>query len=458
MSARARLGTVGVLLAAGLAVGQATAGPPPVPPQPQQVPLLSSTALCPDVRQEGARGDTAVTARGGVARTGGPLAGPLLPDAPLAAGVAGPYEVRAQGAGLVVEQTTRATTGSRRGTASLTCPAPTTGAWFVGGATVVGSYTELVLVNAGAVPAVVDVRVWTGDGPADPRPGRGLTVAPRTRAVVPVDQLAPDRDLLALHVRTTTGQVAPALRVVRSDGRTPLGTDWVAPTLPPAQQTVVPGLPAGPGRRTALLTNPGADDATAALALLTADGEVPLGPVEVPAGTSVGVDLSEQLAGTPGALRVAADVPLLAGALVVDRQDGPVREIAFAAATTALREPALLADVRLSAPTEVTLLMTATDADAVVEVVPTRAPGRLPAPQRVEVPAGTTVAVRLSRLLPPGSDGSLTVELRVQGQVHAARYSRERGGRGPLTTLLPVVAPRRTVPQPVVVADPAAGR
>lgn len=455
MSARARLGAVGLALAAAVATGQATAGPAPDRAQPRDVPVLASAAVCPDVRQEGDRGTTVVTALGGTARTGGPLAGPLQPDAPLPPELSGPFLVRGQGAGLVVEQTTRATTGSRRGLASVTCAAPTTSAWFVGAATTLGSYAELVLVNSGDVPALVDVRTWSAGGPGD---ARGFPVPSRTRAVVPLDQLAPDQDLLALHVRSTRGQVSPALRVVRSDGRTPLGTDWVPAAQPPAREAVVPGLPDGRGTRTALLTNPGPQDATAALVLATADGEVPLEPVSVPAGTSVAVDLSEPLADAPAGLRVSADVPLLAGAAVVDGQDGPVREVAFSAATPPLEQTTLLADVRLSAPAEVTLLLTAGEQDAVVDVVPVRAPGALPGPQRVEVPAGTTVATRLSRFLPPGSEGSLSVEVRpVTGQVHAARYSRERGVDGPLTTLLPVVPPVLTVPRPVVVADPGAG-
>lgn len=461
MTARARVSTVAGLLAVGLALGQATAGPALERREPQQVPVAASTAVCPDVRQEGDRGGTAVTAAGASPERAGPPREQAPVDAgPLAAQASGAFVVGAAAGGLVVEQTTRATTGSRRGLASVTCPAPSTAAWFVGGGTVVGSFTELVLVNAGDVPALVDVRVWTSAGPVDPRPGRGLAVPGRTRAVVPLDQLAPDRDLLAVHVQTSRGQVAPALRVVRSDGRTTLGTDWVPPTTAPARDVVVPGLPQGPGRRTALLTNPGSTDAVAALALTTADGQVALDPVPVAAGTSVGVDLSAQLAGTPAALTVRSDgPPLLAGAVVVDRQDGPVREIAYAAGTFAFGGTALLADVRLSPPTEVTLLLSAVEGDAVVDLVPLAAPGTLPAPQRVEVPAATTAAVRLSRFLPPGSAGSLTVEVRpVSGEVHAARYVRERGADGPLTTLLPVVPPTRTLPRPVVVADPGAGR
>jgi hypothetical protein len=200
-----------------------------------------------------------------------------------------------------------------------------------------------------------------------------------------------------------------------------------------------------------------------ALELTTADGQfVPEGleAIAVPAGTSVAVDLSEQLADTAAAMRVRSDgPPVLAGALVVDRQEGPGREIAFSSAVPPLSAPTTLADVRLSPPTEVTLLLSALDGDAAVEVVPLAAPGELPAPVRVQVPAATTVAVRLSRFLPPGSTGSLGFEVRpLSGAVHAARYSRERGSRGPLTTLLPLVPARLEVQRPPVVADAGAGR
>lgn len=469
MTARARVGVVAVLLGAGVVVGQATAGPVPEPPSPQPAPVVAATAVCPDVRHEGERGETAVAAGGAAdlaARPVGAPARPARPGAELAAQDVGAFVVRSSGSGaggLTAEQATRATAGARRGIASVGCPAPATDFWFVGGATVVGSVAELLLVNVEDVDAVVDVRVWSADGPTDPRPGRGLTVGARSRLAVPLDRLAPDRDLLALHVQTTRGRVAAALRVIRTDGRIPLGVDWVPPAEPPAREAVVPGLPQGPGRRTALLTNPGDVDALVAVELQTDDGRyVPeqLAAVPVPAGTSVGVDLSELLADTPAALRVLSDgVPVLAGALVVDRQDGPVREIAFAASAAAVDAPALLADVRLSAPTEVTLLLSASDGDATVDLVSVGAPGDLPDLQRVEVPAATTVTVRLSRFLPPGSTGSLAVELRpVRGAVHAARYVRERGARGPLTSLLPLESPRTTVLRPAVVADPGAGR
>lgn len=467
MSGGARLGAVAALLGIGVAVGQLTVPDAPEAAAQQAVPVNSRTVVCPDVRQDGDRGTTTLTVAGAADRTAGPLAGvaAALPSdrvlRDLGAGLEGAVHVtRASGdtaGSLVVEQTTRATTGNRRGVAGLTCPAPSAESWFVGGATVVGSVAELLLVNVEATSALVDVDVWTSTGPADPRPGRGLTVPPRSRIAVPMDRLAPDRDLLAVHVAATRGRVASALRVVRVDGRIPLGTDWVPQSEPPAREVVVPGLPAGPGRRTALITNPGDRSALVSIELTTDDGQyVPdeLAAVDVPAGSSVAVDLSELLADGPAALRVRSDGgPVLAGALVVDRQDGPIREIAYAAGATALDAPTLLGDVRLSPPTEVFLLLSAVTDDAVVDLVPVAGTGA--DQQRVEVAAATTVVVRLSRFLPPASTGSLGIEVRpVQGQVHGARYSRERGPRGPLTTLLPLSPSRLTVPRPVVIADP----
>jgi hypothetical protein len=475
VNGRARVGLVVVVLAAGVAVGQATAVPAPAVPEPRQLPVRSTMAVCPDVRQEGDAGTTAVTAAG-LPGGGQAVAGPAgqapapVPAGPVVRGLAtdadGAFAVTATGegaGGVVVEQVTRGTAGAQRGLAALVCPAPATSAWFVGGATVAGSSSELLLVNLEDVAAVVDVQVWTEEGPADPRPGQAVSVPPRGRLAVPLDRLAPDRELLALHVRTTRGRVAPALRVVRADGRIPLGTDWVPQGQPPADEVVVPGLPQGPGRRTVLLTNPTGRDAVAELELTTQDGQYvpePLAALAVPAGRSVEVDLTAQLAGTGAAVRVRSDGPaLLAGALVLDGADGPVRDLALTAAASGLSATALLADVRLSPSTQQTLLLSALDDDAVVDLVPVAAPGKPPEPQRVEVPAGTTVVVPLSRLLPAEAATSSSLEVRpVSGQVHAARYVRERSARGPLTTLLPLSPSVLTVPRPVVVPDPGAGR
>ena len=442
MSGAARLGLIAAVLVVGLGAATVSAPEPPRPVAPQSVPVTSTSAVCPGLPADstlatGGAGSAAVT--GGLL---GEAAAPLAPgavDLPELGEV--PYVVSAQGdgaAGLVVTQATRTTTGTARGLAVLACPAPGTSSWFVGGATTVGATSELLLVNVEDAPALVDVRVWTASGPADPRPGRGLVVPARSRLVVPLDRLAPDRDQLALHVATTRGRTAAAVRTSRRDGRTPLGIDWLPPTVPPAREAVVPGLPAGPGSRSVVVANPGEVDAAVRVELTTDDGQLAALPVEVPAGASVAVDVSAQLRGTPAAARVVSDGPsVLAGAVVVDEQRAPVRERFYAAAVPALDAGALTLPAGVPG---VQLLLTALVADAVVEV----------AGERVEVPGATTIAVPV---------GAGAAEVRVlSGQVHAGWWARERGRAGLFVSGLPLRAPARTALRPVVVVDPGACR
>jgi hypothetical protein len=456
-------------------------------------PVLGVTAVCPDLRQdgplrtrvsagvaEGPAGPGSVTAR--LLRDERPAAAlPLTRPGQVALSAAGELDgdalvVRGTGAlapALEVEQVTRGERGSQRGFAALRCEAPRTDAWFVGGSTRVGEGSLLLLVNPDDRGAVVDVRVWTSTGPVDERPGRGIAIGPRARTAVQLDTLAPDRDLLAVHVTAVRGRFAGGLRHVRFDGRVPRGVDWVPRSEPPARTVVVAGLPAGPGRRALLVTNPGEDDTTVSIELTTGDGQlVPPGleALEVPAGTTVAPDLSALLAGTPAAVRVRSDGgPVLASGLVTDarfvdgRAAGAVRELSYAAATAPLTGPALLTDVVLEPPVESTLLVSALDGDARVVVTPVPVlggPTQLPAAKTVEVAAGRTAALRLSTFLPPGSTGRLALDVRPaagSGPVHAARYLRERGATGPLTTLLSLAGASGRVPRPVVVRDPLVG-
>lgn len=467
---RARPLAVVAVLVALVGAGEAARPAPPAPVRSTSVEVLGATVVCPDV--DGA----AVTAGSTGSGPGGLLVRPLdgayaaLPVAG-AGEVAvvppgtGALEVAADGAvagRLAVELRTRDLEGPVRGLTAGRCSAAGTSSWFVGGATVVGQGARLVLANADTTDALVDVTGWSAAGPVERRPGRGIVVPARGRTVVELDTVAPDRDLLALHVQAVRGRVAAALRHTRLDGRTPLGLDLVPASPPPATELLVPGLPAGPGRRTVLVTNPGADETVVDLQLVTGDGLVDLPPLSVPAGTSVAQDVSEQLRTTPAAVRVRSQGgPVLAAASAVDVQDGPVREIAWSTATPVLTGPALLGDVALTPQGEVTLLLSAPDADATVELAALRLAGQRPPPtvRRVEVPGGTTVAVRLSTLVPPGTTVRLALELRASGgPVVAARYLRERGATGPLTALLPALSETGRVRRPAVRQDPLAGR
>ena len=450
--------------------------------------VVGATAICPDLRQERDVIRTRVSAGVAVAAQGVRGKGSLLAQ-PLAAHGApaqlpvdrpgqvavdlgstltgDALEVTARGplaAGLELEQITRGEGGSSRGLAGLRCEAPKTEAWFVGGSTQVGDSLTLVMANPDDTPALVDVVAWTSDGPADPRPGRGITIPGRRRAAFPLDQIAPDKEWLAVHVIVQRGRVAAAVRHARLDGHTPKGVEWVPQAQPPATTVVVPGLPQGPGRRILSVTNPGLDPTIVSFQLTTPDGQfIPTGmdALEVPAGTTLATELAPLTDKYPATVKiVSAGGPVVAGAFIYDLQEGPVREIAYAGSALPLSGPALLTDLVINRPTESTLLLTALGAEATVDVTPVPIvgiEGPLPPPKRVTVPGGRTTTLKLSTFLPPGATGRLAVEVRpIPGSapIYAARYLREHGATGPLTTMLDLQGAAQRVPLLPVMRDP----
>ncbi len=466
-----------------------------------QVDVVGATAVCPDLRQGRRFGITSRVSVGaaplssappvGVAPT--PRSGSLLAHPNGAPTTAQVLPVRAAGqvavglgtaldsdalvvsargplsAGLEAEQVTRAEQGRNRGLAGLRCDVPRTEAWFVGGGTSLIDETTLVLVNVDDTPATVDVSVFTSSGPADPRQGQGITIVPHGRVLVAMDTLAPDRRLLTVHVHSRRGRVAAGLRQSELSGRVPLGVDWIPQSISPATTVTVPGVPAiaDSGSRTLILSNPGTDDTVVSVQLTTSDGQfVPAGldQVSVPAGTNVGVSLDAPAKTSDFGVRVSSKgEPVLAGVFVRDAQQGPVREFAYTSGSLPLSGPALLTDVVLNRPTESTLLLTAPNGDATVRVSPIRVlgtKGALPAAKTITVPGGRTVALKLSSFYPPATQIQLAVEVRPlagSGPVYAARYLRERGAHGPLTTLLDLQGPARTVSRPAVVEDARIG-
>ena len=486
---------IAALLGVGALTGSAAGargGPAAVP----TAPVVGAVAVCPDLRQEPfvqtrvSAGVPAATVNGAApASPSAPAAGALTAE-PLAGGPPAAVPVTAAGqvavdvggrpageglvlratgplaAGLEVGQVTRAG-GVERGLSSLRCAAPRTSAWFVGGSTAVGHATTLVLANVDDTPAVVDVTLYTRDGVAERRPGRGIAVPAHGRTVVPLDRLAPGEPVLAVQVVAQRGRVVAALRHVRADGSVPRGVDHVPQSPPPAVEVVVPALPSGPGGRAVLIANPGPDDTTVSVELTTGDGQfvaTGLEGVDVPAGTTVQQDLSAVLAATPATVRVVSTgAPVLAGGLVDDAAAGAVGDLAYAgAAAQPLRGAALVPDVVLAPGNDTILLLSAVRGDAVVDVTPLALPGQPapPRPRRVEVPGGRTVALPLSSLLPAGGRGRFAVQVapgRGSSAVHAASYVRSDGSSGVLTTLTTLRGGSALVPRPVVVRDPLVG-
>ncbi len=487
-----------VLLALGLGVGELTtpdrrtvAGSMSA----EAVEVIGSTAVCPDLRQSSSLvtrvsvGSDPLPA--GRTFTGGSVGATRMSGgASERVGVSAPGEVSvglgtsidkdalvvgatgSLAAGLEVEQVTRGEEGLNRGLANLRCDAPRTDLWFVGGATLVGDTSLLVLANVDDTPTTLDISVFAApskNSPLEPHPtlGQGITIAPHSRKIINLDTLAPDRNHLALHILCRRGRIAAGVRHGRVDGKTPLGVDWVPRSTAPAQQVVVPGIPQGPGTRALLITNPGVDDVSVTIKVTTQDGQfVPEGyaDVIVPAQTTGALRFDRLVAESPlTAAITSTGGPIVAGAFIQDRQIGPVRELAYTPSSAPLSGPALMTDLVINRPTESTLLLTALDAPATVVVSPIRVlgtRGELPAPKTVTVPAGRTVSLKLSTFYPPATETQLALEVRPlpgSGDVYAARYLRERGARGPLSTLLDLQGPAQLVNRPFVVENAELG-
>lgn len=476
--------TLTALTAVGAAVGQ------PVAKQAARassVEVIGATSVCPDLRQRpGALASRVSVGVGplpaGRTGTGGrvELDRATRLETPASTGLTAPgqvavhlgekidrdaLQVRATGvfaASLEAEQLTRGEGGRERGLAGLRCAAPSTDTWFEGGGTSTGDESTLILVNVDDIPATVDVAVFSAAGAADPKPGQGITVAPHARTLVVLDTIYPDLSRLAVHVTSRRGRVAAALRYSSVTGGTPSGVDWVPQTIAPATTVVVPGFPqGGNGQRFVLITNPTTDDTTVAVRITTQTGQfVPTGlnELSVPAGTTVtaridGLTVSTALAATV----TSSGSPVVAGGIVRDGQQGsPIRELGFTAGSLPLSGPALLTDLVINTPTESTLMVTAPESAAKVVVTPIRVTGTtgpLPAAKTLDIAAGRTVALRLSTFYPPRTDAQLALEIRPldgSGPVYAARYLRERGAHGPLTTLLVLQGPAQEVSRPVV--------
>lgn len=488
---RTPIAALAVVAALALGTGVTGSSPSPAPPaaSAEQVEVVGSTAVCPDLQQTAG----VLTTRTSVGVAPGPDTGPGTIEAARVTGTGAPLPipVRQPGqvavglgagvsgdgllvtatgslaAGLEAEQVTRGEQGAARGLAGLRCEPPRTDTWFEGGGTLVGDVSVLVLANVDDTAATVDVAVFSSTGAVDPRPGRGITVAPHRRLVINLDTLAPDRARLAVHVKSVRGRVAAGLRHAKSVGPVPQGVDWVPQAAAPARSVVVPGVPAGPGIRTLWITNPTTDDTVAQVQVTTQDGQfVPteFAQVNVPAGTTVERRLDVLARNSALAVTVtSASAPVLAGALIVDLQGGPIREFAYAAGAAPLSGPALVTDLLINGPTESTLVLSAPQAAATVVVTPLRVlgtDGAVPPAKTVSVPAGRSAVLRLSTFFPPGTTARLAVDVRpspTSGPVYGARYLSERGERGALTTLLVLRGPAQRVPRPLVARDPLVG-
>jgi hypothetical protein len=441
---------------------------------PEQVPVESASLVCP--RTSGSSGGSNRLALVAPAHVGTGVAQlrsrdprtPLPRLALDAAGTASVVDSRLVAAepvvtatgtlasGIVADTVLRVDDGPSRGILGGRCVAPATEFWFLGAATSVGRQSSLTLTNVDPLPAVVDVSFTAPKGPVNAPTSRGITIGPGQARTIHLETVAPGEGYLLVHISARAGRVGAFLLQHVLYANAPGGADFIPPVISPELVSVVPGLPNGIGFRRVVIGNPGADDATVKLTLVTSDGSfVPAGleSVSMAGHSTKMIDVTEPLAQQSGAVRVESDQPVVVSAVA---DTGPrlrnFGEFAWSAAVPPLEGPTPVG-VTTIARGRSTIFLSAPSAGGTVLVTTLGVGGAvISPPRRIGVGAGRTVAVDL----PPQTSAAFSVVLELvqgAGPVYAARELLELGARGPLYTIEPVVSGRGLAVLRPVVAD-----
>ena len=271
-------------------------------PKAQKVAVASVTAVCPDpgdtdvgvVTPPGGQGPGATTldAKGktlATLDTPGNLWHEKIPakSPPLVVTATG-----SMAAGLEAAQTREETAGAQRGLAGVRCAEPVASTWLIGPGPSAADVT-LHLTNADVAPAVVEIMVYSGEGPVfgdtggavDDQAGR----EPHDRRQGPGALAAGDGRRGAHQLR------AGRRRGPGGHGRRAKGVDWLPVSAAPATRVVVPGHPRRRRHARAARRRPAEADTVVEVKALTPDGTYALKGrelVEVPAGSVATLDLS----------------------------------------------------------------------------------------------------------------------------------------------------------------------
>ncbi len=307
------------------------------------------------------------------------------------------------------------------GMGTVSCTHPSSDVWFVGTGTGAGAAdVRLYLMNTGDLAASVDLTILTDSGLQNAT-GSAITVAPHQFVVQDIAPFIHGSQALALHVQTTSGQVAASVWEGDSSGGS--GGTWLPEAAAPSTSLVIPGLTVASSSARLFISVPGANDARVTVVAFTAQGRFPQfgnAPADAPAGATTSFPLSSLGASAAG-LELISNVPITASVLVPGQGIG-----SFTAASAPVTEQGVVAGNPATAGLTVGLVLTAPAgaAQADIDVVPSGAGASagVGSPQAVTVTAGHTVAVAVPR--PSGSRQPFAIvitPLAGSGPLYAAR-------------------------------------
>jgi hypothetical protein len=372
-------------------------------------------------------------------RPAAPPSGPPVPTANALGGVV----VQATGSmarGLAVEQVAG-------GIPAGQCTGPGTDFWFVGPGQHDAGRIQLFLMNTGNQTADVNVAVATDAGPLQGTIDSGISVAPGSMVVQSLGAVLRGSRVLALHVRTSVGQVVAAVQESTGGG----SGAWLPAVQPPATRVVLPGLPAVAGTRELFVSVPGTQDAHIRLTAVTTKGSYqPIGGsgIDVPGGSAFSVPLPA-LAGIPAAITLSANVPVVASAML---SGGPAGAPGvFTAASPPMTQQGIAAYNRSGAGMASELVLSAPGRAVQVRVTQIGSAGAAAAPQIVQIRAGYSVVTQIGRAGGAGHAAPFAVmitPLPGSGPLYAGQVITSSGTGGSVQSLLPVTSAPTKVPLP----------
>jgi hypothetical protein len=295
----------------------------------------------------------------------------------------------------------------------------------------------------------VAVDIFTDAGPLQDTTDNGITVPAHGMIVQSLAPVLHDSRALALHVRTSVGQVGVAVQESTGTGE----GAWLPAAQAPSTHLVIPGLPAAPGSRNLYLSVPGVKDAKVSVSAVTSRGTyVPTGAggIDIPGGSAAEVSLPS-LAGIPAAIKLTASAPIAATMMIPGGTNGSPGS--FTAAAPAIEEQGVIADNLAGAGRASALILSAPHAAARVSVAQISSAGSARHTQTVQVSSGKSVVLALKALpgTPRGTPFAVVISpLAGSGPVYVGRVISASGTGGALQSLLPVASSLITVPLPLV--------
>jgi hypothetical protein len=346
--------------------------------------------------------------------------------------------------GLEVEQVA---TG---GVPSARCESPGTDFWFVGPGQHSLARIQLFLLNPGSQAADANVVISTDAGPLQGGADMGIPVAPHSMVVQSLAPAVHQSRAIALHVRTSVGQVVAAVEETTHAGG---GGAWLPAAQPPATHVVLPGLPAAAGTRQLFVAVPGTRDAHLKLTAVTTKGSYPPAGstgLDIPGGSAAAIVLPS-LSGVPAALKLSSDVPVTASAMLSGGAPGAPG--VFTAASLPVEEQGVVAYDRAGSGLASQLVLSAPGRAVTARITEIGTTGSAGTPRVVQIQAGHSLVAQLGKgggAVHKSAFSVMITPLAGSGQLYAGRVVTSSGTGGKVQSLLPVISTLTIVPLPQV--------